>query len=55
MDTNMRELIMNEAKEAEIEEASIAMGCHTLMRSGLQKVESGLTTLEEVLKIALDE
>ena len=55
LNTQIREMVMNEAKESEIEAASVAMGCHTLMGSGVSKVAGGLTTLEEVLKIALDE
>ena len=53
--TRMRELIMNEADEGELREEAADLGCTTLLGSGIQRVEQGLTTMDEVLKITLEE
>jgi type II secretory ATPase GspE/PulE/Tfp pilus assembly ATPase PilB-like protein len=50
MGHKMRELIQSSASIDMIREAAIATGMTTLGVSGLQKVEMGITTLDEVLK-----
>ena len=46
---------MKGGTEDEIWEAAEEIGCKTLMDCGLWRVSEGLTTLDEVLKVALKE
>jgi type IV pilus assembly protein PilB len=47
----LQELIVRRAPLSEIGQAAIASGMITLMKDGLSKVKSGMTTLEEVLRV----
>lgn len=47
----LQELIVRRAPLSEIAQAAIASGMITLMKDGLAKVKSGLTTLEEGLRV----
>jgi type IV pilus assembly protein PilB len=46
----LRELILVGASALELKKKAMEQGMITLRRSGLQKVASGLTTMEEVLR-----
>lgn len=47
---DLRELILVGASALELKKKAMEQGMITLRRSGLQKVASGLTTMEEVLR-----
>jgi type IV pilus assembly protein PilB len=47
----IKELILEGASAAEIKSASIRLGMRTLRMSGLQKLQEGITTVEEVLRV----
>jgi len=47
----LQELIVRRAPLSEISQAAIASGMITLMKDGVSKVKSGITTLEEVLRV----
>lgn len=48
---NIKELIMKKANAQEIENKAIENGMTTMVEDGLKKVASGITTLEEVLRV----
>lgn len=50
-----RTLIHNRAGEGELIEAFREMGVKSILDDGLEKVEAGLTTLEEVMKVTQEE
>lgn len=52
LNEDIRSLIMDKAHTALIKDAAVKSGMKTLLEDGLEKVYSGLTTLEEVLKEA---
>jgi len=47
----MRKLINTSASESEIKKGARRLGMHTLREDGIIKLEKGITTLEEVLKV----
>jgi type IV pilus assembly protein PilB len=47
----IKELILEGASAAEIKSAAIRLGMRTLRMSGLQKLQEGVTTVEEVLRV----
>ncbi len=47
----IRELILKEASVAEVRKAAIAAGMVSMFQDGLDKVEKGMTTIEEVLRV----
>ncbi|UCG79546.1 MAG: type II secretion system ATPase GspE [Nitrospirota bacterium] len=47
----IRELIMKEATVRELKEKAVAMGMRTLRQDGVEKIEKGLTTVDEVLRV----
>ncbi len=51
LDDHLRELIMQGQSEAAMEAYAISKGMITLKEDGLDKVVSGITTLEEVLRV----
>lgn len=51
MNQEIAELIVKHASYADIKEAAIAAGMRTLQQDGLQKVLSGITTVEEVARV----
>lgn len=55
IDDAMRELINSNATPAKIREAAVNSGTVFLIDDGLDKVKQGLTTTEEVLRVALPE
>lgn len=50
IDDNIRDLIMKRANADEIERAAISVGMTTMLQDGLEKIKSGKTTVEEVLR-----
>lgn len=55
VDQTIARLISRRADIHAIEEAAIAAGCRSLMQDGFAKVALGLTTLEEILRVASGE
>jgi general secretion pathway protein E len=51
----IRRLAIRNASGAEIKQAAIAQGLRTLRDDGAQKVLSGLTTIEEVMRVTAEE
>ncbi len=51
MSDDIRSLIMRHANSGEIQKAAIAAGMRTMYEHGLRKVLSGITTLDEVLRV----
>lgn len=47
----IRELIMRRATIGEIKEMAVSMGMRTLREDGIEKVKSGVTTIDEVLRV----
>ncbi|WP_457668863.1 type II secretion system ATPase GspE [Thiolapillus sp.] len=54
MNDELRRLVMRHANAGEIQQAAIDDGMDTLRQDGLRKSVSGLTTLEEVARVAED-
>ena len=54
MNDEIRQLVMQHANAGEIQRAAIRGGMATLYRDGLRKAIAGLTTLEEVARVAED-
>ncbi|MFH1776806.1 MAG: ATPase, T2SS/T4P/T4SS family [Candidatus Omnitrophota bacterium] len=54
MDYKIKELIMAKKTEYEIKKSAIAQGMVTLREHGIDKAFSGLTSLEEVLRLTAD-
>jgi type IV pilus assembly protein PilB len=54
MTDEMRRLILERAPSSELKKTALAQGLRTLYHDGLMKVASGQTTLEEVLRVAVD-
>lgn len=52
MSPRLRELAFNEAPTAEIRRVAVEEGMKTLFQDGLQKVFKGMTTLEELFRVA---
>ena len=50
----LRQLITENASVLKLTDAARRGGCRTLVESGLEKCDMGLTTLEEVIKVAFD-
>jgi type IV pilus assembly protein PilB len=49
----IRELILNGANTAEIKRESMRLGIRTMRQSGLAKLQEGITSLEEVLRVTV--
>ena len=54
MNDELRRLVMRHANAGEIQQAAIDDGMDTLRQDGLRKSVQGLTTLEEVARVAED-
>ena len=52
MTPKIREMTFKQASTVEIRKAAIAEGMSTLYMDGIRKVRSGLTTIEEVMRVA---
>jgi type IV pilus assembly protein PilB len=51
----MRALILRNVPTAEIRDLAVAQGMKTLRQNGLQKVIEGVTTIEEVLRVTIQQ
>jgi type II secretory ATPase GspE/PulE/Tfp pilus assembly ATPase PilB-like protein len=51
---DIREMIINSKDENTIRQKALKEGMLTLKQDGLQKVKQGITTLEEVLSVAIN-
>ena len=51
VDEEVRKLIMTRASAQDIKAAAIRGGMTTMVQDGLWKVESGLTSIEEVVRV----
>ncbi len=54
MDEALARLVLTRAEAREIERTAIAAGMRSLLNDGLAKARAGLTTLDEVLRVATD-
>ncbi len=54
MSDEMRRLILERAPSSELKKVALSQGLRTLYNDGLMKVAQGITTLEEVLRVAVD-
>jgi type II secretory ATPase GspE/PulE/Tfp pilus assembly ATPase PilB-like protein len=54
MTDEMRRLILERAPSADLKKQALSQGLRTLYHDGLIKVAQGITTLEEVLRVAVD-
>ena len=55
IDDEIRELVMQRATVREIKDKAVSLGMRTLREDGLQKVQKGITTIDEVLRVTLVE
>jgi len=55
IDETIKELILRKSSAGQIRKAALSKGMRTLRRAGWQKVLNGVTTPEEVMKVALAE
>ena len=53
IDDNMEDLILKHPSSKEIWEVAKKSGAHSLFEDGLEKVKNGVTTLEELLRVAI--
>ena len=51
MKEELRELVLNGASSAEIKREAARLGMMTLRQAGLRMMKSGVTTIEEVLRV----
>ena len=52
MDATIKELIINDASEMEIRRAAEKAGTLSIFQEGIKRAEEGITTLEEVIRVA---
>jgi type II secretory ATPase GspE/PulE/Tfp pilus assembly ATPase PilB-like protein len=48
---DIRDLIVDKSAARDIKEKAVSMGMRTLYQDGIEKVNKGITTLEEVLRV----
>ncbi len=53
MSDNLKEFVLNGATTAELKRAAIKEGMKTLRMSGIQKIEDGVTTIEEIIRVTM--
>ena len=51
MGPEIRDLITEGAPAAVIKEKAVSLGMRTLYNDGIEKVKSGITTLDEILRV----
>jgi type IV pilus assembly protein PilB len=54
VNNNLRQLIGNNASERELAAAAVSSGMRTLYNDGVQKVLDGVTSLEEIKRVAIE-
>ncbi|MBT3245148.1 MAG: hypothetical protein HN352_18535 [Bacteroidetes bacterium] len=52
MNPLIKELIINDASEAEIRKVAQESGTNSIFDEGILKAQQGMTTLEEVIRVA---
>ncbi len=55
MDSEIAELVTKGASENQLQKKALERGMVTLVSSGVEKVKQGMTTIEEVLRVAVNE
>ncbi|MFA5144306.1 MAG: type II secretion system ATPase GspE [Candidatus Omnitrophota bacterium] len=55
LDDKVRDAVTAKAATAEIRKRAIEFGMNTLMQDGIEKVRSGITTVEEVLRVTRED
>jgi type IV pilus assembly protein PilB len=55
MKEEVKEMILARASTSEIKKEAIRMGMKTLRQSGIHKIKSGMTTIEEVLRATMED
>jgi len=55
MTDTLRSLVMRHATSSELRAGAIAAGMETMYENGLKKAVSGLTTVEEVLRVTRED
>jgi type II secretion system protein E len=55
LDEDIRTMVVNHATAGEIAEAAIKRGMKTMLRDGMEKVELGMTTIEEVTRVTRED
>ncbi len=53
MHEELKELVLNGASASELKREAIQLGMKTLRQSGITKIEEGITTVEEVLRVTM--
>jgi general secretion pathway protein E len=53
-DTHLRELIHNQASEAEIRQNALGSGMQLMRDDGLRLVQAGITSMEELVRVTRD-
>jgi type IV pilus assembly protein PilB len=51
----LKDLILQGASTTELKHEAIRLGMNTLRRSGLNKINEGMTTLEEILRVTAND
>jgi general secretion pathway protein E len=51
VDETISKMILNRVEAQEIEQAAVSNGMRTMIKDGALKIESGLTTVEEILRV----
>jgi type IV pilus assembly protein PilB len=54
VDSKLRQLIAENSSEREISQAAISGGMRTMFNDGIQKVVDGITSLEEIKRVAIE-
>jgi type IV pilus assembly protein PilB len=54
VNNNLRQLIGNNASERELAAAAVSSGMRTLYNDGVQRVLDGVTSLEEIKRVAIE-
>lgn len=52
VDDEMRVLMTNSAHEVRLRERAFASGAHSLLEDGIEKIKNGVTTIDEVVRVA---
>jgi type IV pilus assembly protein PilB len=55
MKEEVKELILERASASEIRKEAIRLGMKTLRQSGIHKIRTGLTTIEEVVRSSMED
>lgn len=53
MHEELKELVLNGASASELKKEAVRLGMKTLRQSGITKIEEGVTTVEEVLRVTM--